>query len=205
MSPVRRTAALPGPVADQGLRKWVYQAQAYERTGFSGFRCLSFTPQKNVHTYVRPLDMIQKRSEKCAAASYALTLKPFTLERRGGPRGRMPFELCARRRSRSPPPSDSAPRPVVADCDPGTAGAPAWPQVALPVRLKGGYSEGTALAAPSAPAWSPGGTHFWQRSPLSGVLWRWLTSPTLANNRSLWFAPPGDRFAAPDPDRPGPR
>ena len=29
--------------------------------------------------------MIQKRSEKCAAASYALTLKPFTLEWRRGP------------------------------------------------------------------------------------------------------------------------
>ena len=38
-----------------------------------------------IHIYVRPLDMIQKRSEKCAAASYALTLKPFTLERRRGP------------------------------------------------------------------------------------------------------------------------
>ena len=45
VSPVRRTAALSGPVADQGLRKWVYQAQAYERAGFLGFRCLSFTPQ----------------------------------------------------------------------------------------------------------------------------------------------------------------
>ena len=32
---------------------------------------------------VRPLDMIQKRSEKCAAASHALTLKPFTLEWKG--------------------------------------------------------------------------------------------------------------------------
>ena len=157
-----------------------------------------------IYIYVRPLDMIQKRSEECAAASYALTLKPFTLERRWGPRGRMPFELCARRRSRSPPPSDSAPRPVVACCDPGPAGSSEWPQVALPVRLKGGYREGTALAAPSAPAWSPGGTHFWQRSPLSGVLRRWFTSPTLANNRPLWFAPPGDRFAAPGPARPGP-
>ena len=29
MSPVRRTAALPGPVADKGSRKWVYQAQAF--------------------------------------------------------------------------------------------------------------------------------------------------------------------------------
>ena len=38
-----------------------------------------------IYIYVRPLDMIQKRSEECAAASYALTLKPFTLERRRGP------------------------------------------------------------------------------------------------------------------------
>ena len=158
-----------------------------------------------IYIYVRPLDMIQKRSEKCAAASHALTLKPFTLEGGGVLRGRMPFELCARRRSRSPPPFDSAPRPVVAGCDSGPPGAPAWPQVALPVRLKGAYSAGTALAAPSAPSWSPGGTHFWQRSPLSGVLRRWFASPTLANNRPLWFAPSGDRFAAPDPASPVPR
>ena len=38
-----------------------------------------------VFIYVHPLDMIQKRSEKCAAASYALTPKPFILERRRGP------------------------------------------------------------------------------------------------------------------------
>ena len=97
--------------------------------------------------YVRPLDMIQKRSEKCAAASYALTLKPLTLERRGGPRGRMPFELCARRRSRSPPPSDSAPRPVgllrsraggIPRVAPGRAACPAQ------VRLPRGHGAGGA-------------------------------------------------------------
>ena len=52
MSPLRRSAALSGPVADQGLRRWVYQAQAYERTGFSGFRCFPFTPPKKIYIYI---------------------------------------------------------------------------------------------------------------------------------------------------------
>ena len=36
-------AALSGPVADKGLRRWVYQAQAYERTGHLGIRA-GFSP-----------------------------------------------------------------------------------------------------------------------------------------------------------------
>ena len=117
----------------------------------------------------------------------------------------MPLGLCARRRSRSPPLSNSSPRPVVAGCDSGPPGASAWPVVALPVRLKGGYSADTALAAPSALVWSPGGTHFWQRSPLSGVLRRWFTSPTVSHNQPHWLAPAGNRFGAPDPASPVPR
>ena len=40
---------------------------------------------------------------------------------------------------------------------------------------------------PSAPSWSPGGTHLWQRSPLSGIMRRWFTSPI--SSKPHWFAP----------------
>ena len=49
VSPLRRIAALSGPVADKGLRKWVYQAQAYERAGIR-IRA-GFTPPKT-HVYI---------------------------------------------------------------------------------------------------------------------------------------------------------
>ena len=61
------------------------------------------------------------------------------------------------------------------------------PVMALPIKFKGGYPIGTPLAAPSAPAWSPGGTHLWQRPPLSGIMRRWFTSPT--SIRAHWIAP----------------
>ena len=46
MSPLRRSAALSGPVAGKGLRMWVYQAQAYERTGHLDSRWFHFLPPK---------------------------------------------------------------------------------------------------------------------------------------------------------------
>ena len=50
MSPLRRIAALSGPVADQGLGMWVYQAQAYERTGHWDLRWFHFPP--NIYIYI---------------------------------------------------------------------------------------------------------------------------------------------------------
>ena len=132
--------------------------------------------------------------------------RSLTLSSGGGvPSGRMPVGLCARRRSRFPPLANSSHRPGEAESASGPSGAPAWPLAALPVRLKGGYAAGTALAAHSAPVWSPGGTHFWQRSPLSGALRRWFTSPTVSHNHPHWLTPAGDRFEAGVPASPGPR
>ena len=45
--PLRRPAALSGPVADEGLRMWVYQAQAYERTGHLESRWCLFPRKTN--------------------------------------------------------------------------------------------------------------------------------------------------------------
>ena len=53
VSPPRRAAALSGLVADKGSRKWVYQAQAYERTGHLDFALVSLPPPKNnVYIYI---------------------------------------------------------------------------------------------------------------------------------------------------------
>ena len=94
------------------------------------------------------------------------------------------MQFCARRRSRTPPGGRAASSAQVdARADSGDG---SWPVMALPIKLKGRYPEGTCLAAPSAPSWSPGGTHMWQRSPLSGLLRRWFTSPT--GNRPHWLA-----------------
>lgn len=97
------------------------------------------------------------------------------------------MECCARRRSRTPPNgrADSSAQ-VGARADSSTHYDVPVPVMALPIKFKGGYPVGTCLAAPSAPSWSPGGTHLWQRSPLSGLMRRWFTSPT--GNRPHWFA-----------------
>ena len=49
MSPLRRTAALSGPVAGKGLRMWVYQAQAYERTGHLDLHWFHSPPKKKYY------------------------------------------------------------------------------------------------------------------------------------------------------------
>ena len=108
------------------------------------------------------------------------------------------MECCARRRSRTPPGgrADSSAQ-VGARADSSTHYDAPVPVMALPIKFKGGYPIGTPLAAPSAPAWSPGGTHLWQRSPLSGIMRRWFTSPT--GVRAHWIAPDFlHRFGLPD-------
>ena len=79
------------------------------------------------------------------------------------------MECCSRRRSRTPPSGRAySPAQVGARADSLTNYDAPVPVMALPIKFKSGYPVGTCLAAPSAPSWSPRGTHLSQRSPFSG-------------------------------------